>query len=269
MASFISGRRNRIEELKEKYCFRTVEDVPLEELHELKRGIIRNPYGKMIGYVLKIIADKRKRSAEKVVIKLLREENELIVREKIIEVNPRFLIIFNGYIFLVRNIDEVTLNKIVKIGMSNVLTEDNLVLTREDDSVLTSPVTIGKQFIEGRTTMKAAMDSTRQATAMNTYSSDITDDAARDRVMEIKVKDMGLQSEDERRELELTLLTLKEKYENLRRVLHELTSRWFKGFISLDDYLAEQEKIRSELEEVKRLISGLVGEGEGSLSSFH
>jgi len=231
-------RRRRIEELRERYGFRTVDELTLDELFELKRSVVRNVHGKVIGYVLKIVADKKLMRAEKVVIKLLRDEGEgVLARERIIEVSPRNVLLVKGYIFVVRSLDEGTINRIMKIGLANIVTENNLVGLASKDlevGVRAAPGKIAEEISTRHKTVEAQPELKPVPAA----------------------KDVLL---DEKKRIIEETAVLREKYELLRNSLKSLTEKWFKGFVSLDDYLSQSEKIRRELDEVKRLLAGALG----------
>ncbi|MCD6369268.1 MAG: hypothetical protein J7L38_05690, partial [Thermoproteales archaeon] len=87
----------------------------------------------------------------------------------------------------------------------------------------------------------------------------IQDTGYRNPLKELRVKNVGYSREDRERIAE-TLETLKEKYRNLRLRAQDLTQKWFKGLVELDDYIAEKERILKEIDEVKRLIAGFTGD---------
>ncbi|RLE65672.1 MAG: hypothetical protein DRJ47_04325 [Thermoprotei archaeon] len=252
MGGFLVSRKNSVEEIKEKYGFKTIEDLTLDELYEIKGSIVRNPYGKAIGYILKIIADRRNKRAEKIVIKILREEDDLIVREKIIEVRPNNVVLLEGYLFLVKNLNEYYVNKIIRKGLPNVLSEINLVSTKEGVSLPEVPTGAGKNLVTKHETQII-----QTPEVLKSFSTQ--DTGYRNPLKELRVKNVGYSREDRERIAE-TLETLKEKYRNLRLRAQDLTQKWFKGLVELDDYIAEKERILKEIDEVKRLIAGFTGD---------
>jgi len=225
----IFPRRTVKKDLKEIFPYRTVSEYDLSELPEFKHSLVRTVRGDVYGYIVYIIGDRKKRKAEKVVIKRFKEESN--VKEHVVEVKAEKLIVVEGFVFIVREVTRETLQRIYEEGIPNILSEINVV--KREEELMISRRFYGKEAID------------------HAFSSGLMEEKS-EKLNSLK-EDLRSKENSEPLTRIVDVLLSKELY--LKNRLEALLELWFEGRISLDEYLEKKSRITRELSEVRRKLT--------------